>query len=281
MILFNEEPMQFELAEVSEESHLRGGKIFLSDLSISANHPEYMLEIQIAMISILQERTLTIDQRLIVLGFFLDKLDEIISDGKGVGALTKLIAAYESKQFLSEQVPHMLEPVQFDAKKFIGRILELLEKIYGGFNLGGARKLMDALVETLKIFPDSNGEVSGTKIAANYERLADERKNFLARYSTFSENFLINEVLMTCLPWRHKGGIAKNFGVFVATYKIFELLMFAAVQKNLDRKGELLQLVSWFTNQADHNENFAKKFCHASPTTCFCCWKLFWRRLDD
>lgn len=227
------------------------------------------------MISILQERTLSIDQRLIVLGFFLDRLDEIIFDELDGDALTKLIAAYESKKFLSEQVPHMLATVQFNAKNFTRLMLMVLENLYGNQKLGNAEKFLDAVIETFGIFPDKSGKISITKIAANYERLADERRNFQARYSTFLENFLVNELFLTCFPWKFKESIAKNFGVFVAAYKILELLVFSSAQKNLDTRDELLKLVDWFTTQMDHNNVFVKKFLDSIPDDIFSSMEIF------
>ncbi|MBR3745962.1 MAG: hypothetical protein IKN27_03280, partial [Selenomonadaceae bacterium] len=128
MILFDEEPMQFELVEVSEKIHSNGGKIDISPVYTAEGFGEHMLEIQIVMISILQERTLSIDQRLIVLGFFLDRYDELIADkilksSDKLDVLKKLITAYESKKFLAQQVPQMLATIQFDAKKFIDLML--------------------------------------------------------------------------------------------------------------------------------------------------------------
>ena len=257
MILFPDEPMAFESVELWEEST---AKVGILQSPVPQKFIAHFVDLQIAMISILQERTLTIDQRLIVLGFFLDRLDEIISDGLDGDAITKLITAYESKKFLSGQVPLMLATIRFDAKNFVKAMLSLFEKIYGGKNLSDNEKFLDAFIETLKIFPDTSGKVSVTKIAANYELLADERRNFQARYSTFMENFLVNELFLTCFPWKFKESIAKNFGVFVAEYKIFELLAFSAVQKNLGNRTELLELVDWFATQKDHNNVFGKNF---------------------
>ena len=276
MILFNDAPMKFELLPVTDEFHTRDGKIFISDLATTAKYPEQRLETQVAMISILQERTLTLDQRLIVLGFFLDRLDEITSDGFDVDALTKLIAVYESKSFLSEQVPRMLATVNFDEKKFVTLTIKIIEAIYGHWLFDAAgKKFLDALNDTLDILPDADKKIPVDKIAADYVRLADERQIFLIRYATFLENFLVNETLTTCLPWLHEGGVAKNFGVFVATYKLFELLMFAATRKNLCGKGELLQLVAWFTNQADHNQHFAKRILPCVPDDIFSTLETF------
>ncbi|MBR2519087.1 MAG: flagellin lysine-N-methylase [Selenomonadaceae bacterium] len=274
MILFNEEPMQFEFVKVSEKVHSNGCKIGIAPVNTTEGFAEHMLEIQIAMISILQERTLTIDQRLIVLGFFLDKFDEIITNKNSESsdkfdALKKLIAAYESKKFLAEQVPHMLATIQFDAKKFVELLLELLETLYGGTKLGSDRKFLVMVAKTLGIVPDAHGQVSAVAIAENYVRLADKLKDFFARRSSFLENYLVNELFLNCYPWRHEKSIAKNFGVFVASYKIFELLMFAAEQQNFKTKEDLLTLTNWFVSSADHTNAFIKKILERASDDIF------------
>ena len=244
MILFNAAPMKFELVEVTEPTHSHDGKLKINSVHAGQKFAEHMLEMQIAMISILQERTLTIDQRLIVLGFFLDKLDEIISDGLEDDALTKLVAAYESKKFLSEQVPRMLAVVTFNAEKFSERLLELLETIHDEKFVAAKELLI-------------------------YEKIsADTRKNFTARRPTFMENFLVNELFMTCLPWKFQASVVKNFGVFVASYKIFELLTLAAAQKNFSDK-DLLELTVWFTKLSDHGDGFTQKILDVVPDDIF------------
>ena len=223
MILFTDAPLSFEIVEVSEKVH--GGKTILVDeMHVPESLFAHVVEIQIAMISILQERTLTIDRRLIVLGFFLDRLDEIISGELDCDALTKLIAAYESKSFLSEQVPRMLTAVNFNAKDFSRRMTQVLANLRGE-EFSSACELLD---------------------------LTDERKIFAARHSTLMENFLVNELFANCVPWRNEASIAQNFGLFVAAYKVFELLTFAADKRNLFGKDALLRLVEVLTSQTNH-----------------------------
>ena len=223
MILFTDEPLGFELVEVSEKVH--GGKIiFVDEMHVPESLFAHVVEIQIAMISILQRRTLSIDQRLIVLGFFLDRLDEIISGGVDLDALTKLIAAYESKSFLSEQVPRMFASVNFNAEEFSRRMTQVLANLRGE-EFSSAGELLD---------------------------LTAERKLFTARHATLMENFLVNELFTNCVPWRNEATVAQNFGLFVAAYKVFELLTFAADKRNLFVKSELLRLVDLLTSQTDN-----------------------------
>ena len=256
MILLPEEPMKFEFVEVSEKIHSGGGKIGLAPVYTLKEFSAHILEIQVAMISILQERTLSINQRLIVLGFFLDKLDELISAGCDENALVKLLSVYESKNFLAEQVPRMVRAITFNSQEFIRLMLVIIDSIYSSVKLGGNRKYLDAVTDVLGIMPDENKFVATKKVADNYNRLAAARKNFLDKYSPFLENFLVNELFMNCYPWRLEESIAKNYGVFIATYKIFELMIFAATTEISADKKDLLKLVDWFSVQFDHVKEF-------------------------
>ena len=278
LFLFQEEPMSFELVEVSEKIHSNGGKIASASVQSGKDFGEFMLEIQIAMISILQERTLSIDQRLIVLGFFLDRFEElhskkICTEEEAVNLifeLKQLIATYESKKFLREQIPSMLRIINFDAKKFIGLVLNLLEEFYGGKEAKLTReggKFMDTVVDVLEIKPDENKLVSLSKIVAKYERLADARKIFQEKYSTFFENFLVNEIFMNVYPWRLEESISKNYAVFVTSYKIFELIMFSATMKGFSSKDDLLKIVDWFTAQSNHSKDFNRKIIEHFDST--------------
>ena len=68
------------------------------------------------------------------------------------------------------------------------------------------------------------------------------------------ENFLVNELFLNGLPWKFNG-IAKNFGVFVATYKLFELTALATRRISDD---ELLTLTVDFARTADHDDGFSQ-----------------------
>lgn len=238
LILFEREPMQFEFVEVSEETHSLDGK-FLFQLTKSTDELKaHLIEIQIAMISILQERTLSIDQRLIVLGFFVDKLGEIFSNFDE-DALKKLIAAYESKKFLAEQVPLMLRSVSFDRKKFEELMTELLEKMFDDNSSPQDKKFSTAVNDAL-------------------QHSADE-KNFRAEYSTFFENYLVNELFMNIFPWKLEGNVTQIFAVFVAEYKLFERITFSIYLKGWGDKKNLIELASWLTTRFNHSEEYKQK----------------------
>ena len=238
MILFEREPMQFEFVEVPEKIHSHGGKILCQQIESTEELRAHMIEIQVAMISILQERTLTLDQRLIVLGFFVDRLEEILSDFDE-DALIKLIAAYESKKFLAEQVPLMLQSVSFDAEKFVRLMRELFEKTFDEKTSPQEKKVLD-------------------NVAANY-RLTTEKKNFFEEYSPLLENYLVNEWFQNIYPWRFAGSFAQNFAEFVAEYKLFESIIFFATLKVSSDKKYLLGLIGLFMIRFEHSKEHRRR----------------------
>ena len=261
MILFAQEPLKFEFVEVPEKIHSNGGKIGMHmEMKISDTAAELLLENQVTMISILQERTLTLDQRLIVLCFFADKLEEIYLSSMDADKQRKLIAAYESKKFWEEQVPLMLQSVTFDAEKFIALMINVINSSMGILRLGDGQKFLVAFEKVLGIKPNENNQVSPRELAANYKSLTKARKKFLAEYSPFLENYLVNELFMNLYPWKHNRCPTRSLSVFLMSYKVFELLMFSSVQNHLSDKNDLLMLTDWYSNQIDHADNLKEKF---------------------
>ena len=269
MILFAKEPMKFLFVDVEEKIHSNGDKITIKPASTKKFFSEDLFAIQGTMISILQERRLSINRRLMVLGFFHADLEELlnveISSKKEafylVNNVKRLIASYNPKAFLREGVPPAIQKDSFDAEKFIAFMISVLEPIFVDLykNFSSARKYLDAVAEVLQINSADKRRLTFKEIAANYITLAEARKKFLEDHSTFLENYLVNEFFMNIYPWKFEEGFIKNFGVFVMTYKVFELIIFSATFKGFDTKGDLLCMVDWFTRKIDHESGLQKK----------------------
>ena len=223
LILSPPEPMAFEQVELDEYQHLGNGTIDIPNL------PRGLLEqaftVQYAAISILQSRNLSIDGRLIVLGFYLDRLDELIKDAR-LDEIEKLSAVYSSEEFLSSEAPHLINGIQFDCKAYIKTMFKLLDSLYGDgakFNQGNNRYI-DAVSDALEIAVDKNKGASLSELVKNYEQLDSARKEFLDRHSIELEHYLVNEFFLSLYPWKLSTSISQNYGAFVAAYKILELI---------------------------------------------------------
>ncbi len=216
LILFDDKPLRFEVVEASEkflrlgESHILQG--------IPHEFAPLIFDVQLTMVKILQERRLTIDGRLIVLGFFLDRIEELLYSVKLNDKILKnLSAVYASESFFSTTVPIILSSVRFDAAAYENLMREIFAAV-------------DLPTESV-------------------------RKNLPPKFATLAENFLVNEILLNLWPWRIDASIVNNFGVFAAIYKIFErfcsdgtrtdfLSAAADLSRKLDHDGECLTKIS-------------------------------------
>ena len=223
LILSSTEPLSFEQIECDEHYHRAGGNA--SAPKIPRGVLEKFFEVQYAAISILQSRSLSIDGRLIVLGFYLDRLDELIGAAR-LDEIERLSAVYSSEEFLDGEARRLIASVDFDGRKYIRTMFGLLDALYGDHSKFGGlnRRYLDAVSDALDVTLDGGKSASLSALAENYRRLDGARENFLSQHSVELEHYLVNEFFLGLYPWKLECSIGKNYGAFVSTYKILELI---------------------------------------------------------
>ena len=268
-VLLNDEPMVFEQIEVSEKIHSNLGRIGMNRAPVPQNLLNHIFSIQFAAISILQSRNLSIDGRLIMLGFFLDKLDEIISADK-LEKIENLTAVYSSEKFLTDEAPDLIEIMNFDVKEHMKIIFGTFEALYGGNSnfVRDDQKLIDAFVDTFEITVNENNRISVDSVAKIYEQLDKFRKTFINHFSTVFENYLVNEFFLNLYPWKFQNSIIHNYGIFLTTYKMLELIALSFAVSNFKKdpkkipplsKIDLSAITMMFANNLDHYKVYAEK----------------------
>ena len=205
LILFEEEPLKFEKVQLSSDN--------FQQIKVILGLGEFIHELiplQETAISILQQRRLSIDARLIVLGFYFRQLEEIFNRGE-VATILTLNKIYTSEEFLVGQVPLLLDSVKFQPKEFVMLMSSVIEKIRGG----SAEKFLSQI---------------------NFDVSATVRKKFLKKYSLMLENYLVNEFFGGCYPFKVNGTIQHNYAIFAVNFKILETAALSLCVKNSARK---------------------------------------------
>lgn len=260
LTLFQEKPMAFEFVEVPEKIHSGGDKIIIGNFSISEESIPLFIAMQITMISILQARQFSIDQRLIILGLFLDKLQELIFVQADKQPFLNLFATYKSEKFLSKEMPPLFQNFSCDAENFILFIMKFIGHALPYLRADDKRNFIGAFEKVMGINPDEKLLLL-SELLPNFEKLLAGRKDFLDKYSTLLENYLVNELFMNRYPYRFLNeNITRNFAIFLISYKIFELILFAATHEGFSSKEDLLSMVDWFTVKMDHAKALHDKF---------------------
>lgn len=266
LILSSTEPMSFEQIELDEHQHAANG------LTNTPNLPRELIErfftVQYAAISILQSRNLSLDGRLIVLGFYLDRLEELIKNSR-LDEIEKLSAVYSSEEFLNGEAQRLIDSIEFNAENYIRTMFKILDSLYGAEamfkNLNS--RYIDAVSDALDIAVDKNKDASLSELVKNYRRLDDARKDFLDRNSIKLEHYLVNEFFLGLYPWKINPSISQNYGAFVATYKIIELIALSLEVQWRKWHGndseppteyQLPATLSGLAINVDHNKNYLK-----------------------
>ena len=221
--------IEFETREI-ELPAWANRQLIVSEPPIQPQILPYAIEIQLTSISLLQERRLTLDQRLIVLGFYLRQVEEIFNRGDFETILT-LNKIYTSEEFFLAQVPILIDSVKFQRKEFVKLMTTAAKTIRGG----AAQKFI------AQIDFDFGGKV---------------RKKFFRKYAQAMENFLVNEFFGGVYPFRIDGTIQHNYAVFAVTFKLVETTALSLFVKNSSAK--ILNAIGELAVDLNHNEEFIR-----------------------
>lgn len=219
--------IEFETAQIDLPNWAQR-QILVSESNVPQEILPYVVEIQLTAISILQERRLTIDARLIVLGFYFRQLEEILRRGDFETILT-LNKIYTSEEFFWGQIPILIDSVKFQPKEFAALMSTVTQKICDGV----AQNFLQQI---------------------NFDVAAKVRKKFFKKYSMMLENYLVNELFSGVYPFKISGTIQHNYAIFAVNYKILETLALSLYAKNSERK--ILEMIIELTVDLNHNENF-------------------------
>lgn len=267
LVLSKVEPISFEQTEISGKEYMNSCRDIVSLIKIPNDLMNYVINVQYAVISILQERRLSIDQRLIVIGYFFNQLEEII-ETKKFNEIETLSMIYTSENFFKTQVPVLIKSIVFDVRDYIKIMFDVFGMLYADNKQAKAeaKEYLDFIVEVLEIKTDSDGTASVSELVESYEKHLLEREKFIEKNSTIFENYLVNEFFYCLYPWHLDGSISLNYGVFLVTYKIMELLALSmTISKNASNdnstentsdKKQIIKLIRWFARKLNHSTNY-------------------------
>ena len=264
-LIFNSARLEFEFAALDLPDWAQGNLIVGATKVPKEIYP-CIIELQLTAISILQEKRLLLDERLIILGYYLFQAEEIIERGD-LKVLETLNKIYRSEEFFINQVPKLLLSVKFQIVEFVQVMFGLLKKIYGDEKIlktVGNQKYIDKLCKAFSVnFAD---DLNFQELAENYFDLQEIRKVFAENFSTAFENYLVNDFFGGVYPYKVEGTIQQNYAVFVAAFKILELIGLSMTALSRDdeqtARAEIFQMIADMSMDLNHNENYLAALCN-------------------
>lgn len=249
LILLNEEGIDF-IQDV-EPSETKG---FVKKNGMSKEQQELFWDLCIFTIRTLQNRSMSIEDRLIVLGLFfkkfneldglgksekmlalMDELDRSVADGSLLALIRELPANISFQMSLCKNL------IEFRSTSPIAsqRYLECLEDMVKG--LGMDAKLEDE--EVIRNYRDAYKK--------NY-------KPFMNQHEYILENYLVNYVFTNLFPFDKKS-VTDSFAMLIINFSMIKLHLIGMAEHHGELNEELVvKLVQSYSKTIDHNSAYLK-----------------------
>ena len=253
LALLPEDPMAFEQVLLTEEQK---DELLRRCAGRVSKMGDALIDIQYGAISILQNRALTIDQRLIVLGFFLDQAGDMVEAGKPEEIET-LAAVYTSDDFM-DKVPEMLRAIDFRDAAYIKSVFGMIENLYGkGAEYRGREH--NLMAHVVRAFGMEDREVPLDVLVDAYRKTFRPAQEKMHRdFGHIFENYLVNEFFLEHYPQRIVGTLVQNYILFVMNYKLVEFMavsMAVSDEQEMD-EAKLIDLIEHMVALLNHSTDF-------------------------
>ncbi len=241
MALGGEAPMDFEAVWLEPHRDKVEYQIF------PENYPKGVLKhfftLQTAAISILQDRTRTLNQRLIRLGFLLGEADGLIRRQRA-DKLPRL-----ARSGPKSSVPGAPPPL---GACYPRRMAELIALLYQ--NIGEFRESPAAYLGVLfQAYPALGEAGQEDALAAQYETALAKTREKLKSWSCLLENYIVNEYFARIYPFAFEDTIPRNYFTFALICRLLEFFLVAMASESPGASEEdVLRLIARYDLRVRH-----------------------------
>lgn len=255
LVLFNKEVLEFEEVELDKDL---SNSISITIDTKSVDIHNYFWDIRIGVITILQNRKLSIEQRLILVGLMINKLEQAKKNGK-IECIPDHIDYYVNRidsdelKGLIDSLPNNLETQ-----------MKILEQIVA---FSSSTSLRKNYLENIEKFKKGLGIVNEIKIEECTNAYKDATKKYYEPYMKSKEyifeNYLVNDVFQRMFPYRDENFL-NEYMILALNYSIIRLLLtgMASWYKELT-DTMVVDLIYSFSRAVLHNNLITKSLVDA------------------
>ena len=231
-------PNAMELQQISCEEDTYAWKLMAKNCNMK-NVPNDLAAVHIMMggLAILQNTSYTFEQRLVLLGLFLDRVEDCQQD---VEAVSGLIEYYNSDVF-QQEISNLWENWQYYPvahHQFMNGIITVLKQ----------EKELLISSEHWQVMNDY------------YNNVYEERHHFVQeRLGSVLERYWQHEWLFHAYPYSFSGGFLHNYFSYLIAYELCQLVIHStyALDNAWDERN-ILDVLGKFSKSFDHKRDFSK-----------------------
>lgn len=253
------EPGVMEFDEAMEDDSIRSlkGTIINTDAAKMAHRPQkYFWELRIFTISVLQNREYPLWQRLIILGMFYNKLNQLIVEAK-VHEVPQLIGNYTfriAEGLFKEELQYIPNEttIQMELMKELAD-----EKIFAGVN---NKRFLDCFMEFLHGI-QYTAQATKEEVGVRYnEAYTSYYQPYINDHEYILENYLVNYVFKNIFPLNGQKHVFDNYVMLIVHHSMIKMLLIgmAGFHKENFNTDHVIKLIQSFAKTIEHNNIYLK-----------------------
>ncbi|MFD3447642.1 flagellin lysine-N-methylase [Microbacteriaceae bacterium 4G12] len=205
IVLLNSEPMEFIQTEREMDSKLQIAKL---NLEHCKDQQQYFWDMRIAAITILQDRTYNIEDRLIILGLAMQRIQEKIN-GKEYEYIPEILQSYlmeMKEEEFRQHIRNIPQDTTGKMKLYTDVLTQRLQKVIRKHYLILSSQISQGLT--------GKDDVTIEEICERYDEIQGTiYKPYMQEHSYILENYLVNYVFQNLFPLLEKTWLNSYFGM--------------------------------------------------------------------
>ena len=256
LALLNPNGIEFDETEELGNTHgFVAKELDTSNPNLMNKPVKYFWELRIFTIQVLQDRTYSLNERLIFLGLFFRKVQEAVDHGKlysiqdSIAHYAKMMESGGTKSILSNDPAHLA--IQMELCK------ELLDyRVAHGIGSERYKKCLSETLQGIEYTNESNVE----EVTEKYKEAFEEYyKPFMSEHEYILENYLVNYVFKNLFPFGNKT-MFEDYVMLILHYSMIKLHLIGMAGFHKGLTTELvIKLIQSFSKSVEHNNVYLKR----------------------
>lgn len=244
-LLLDENKIEFnqEIQSLEEKDFNFSNKISTN----KENYMKYFWDIRIFTIGLLQNRELSIEERLIALGLFYKKIDEAIKNKKE-DSIINIIEIYKEE----------LEKKENSFKKIDFKVSEKIKvKVLNLFIIKNSnnKEYINLTKELFEHMEFNNSE----KLLENYSKeLEGKYRKFIEEKEYILENYLVNLAFTNLIPYEKDGNVFNKYLELVILYSLVKLYLLGTEENEITEE-RVVKVFTLLSRVINHNQSYMKE----------------------
>jgi lysine-N-methylase len=247
-------PMEFDEIEPLTDARYSFGhnNLETADPKLAQRPEKYFWELRIFIITLLQNRSYPVWQRLVILGLFCQKISALVGEGKAHD-IPRVIDTY-SQRVVSGSYKGELETIDSNVMIQVGIIIQFIN---GRVGLGITNRRFWECYEEFLQGIQYKEQASPEEIAEYYSQVwMNYYQPFMAEHEYILENYLVNRVFLDLFPLGNNRHIFDNYVMLIVQYAMIKLLLVgsAGFYKEDFSLEHVLKVIQSFSRVIEHDK---------------------------